>query len=75
MYYPYKLLKRKNNSWPSLRDFSQPLFSSKQGVSMQESMLNFEASNETELLQSLELMDINVPLGMKAEQLHTQRRG
>ena len=22
-----KLLKRKNNSWPSLRDYSQPLFS------------------------------------------------
>jgi hypothetical protein len=28
---------------------------------MQESLLNFEASNETELLQSLELMDIDVP--------------
>jgi hypothetical protein len=22
-----KLLKRKNNSWPSLRDYNQPLFS------------------------------------------------
>jgi hypothetical protein len=24
---PNKLLKRKNNSWPSLRDYSQPFFS------------------------------------------------